>query len=281
MIKHVSVLYVGHIELEDVGRDGTPPDERRYGNERFQEAYWTARSAATLMDELGYWCLWTAEHHFQREGYEVFPNLILLNTWLASHTERLRHGCAFNTVTTWHPIRLAEDYAVADIVTGGRVILGVGRGYQSREVETLGAPLLDNDANRELFEESVELLVKALHDDELVHDGKHFQIPARVPYRGYDLESVTVVPRPLRRPVKIWQAISSGRTIASMASRGIKGITTMTGERMVESIAEQYRAAAGEGWTRARARRGHRDRLRPFHRREPRESDREDAALPR
>ena len=129
----------------------------------------------------------------------------------------------------WHPIRLAEDYAVADILTGGRVILGVGRGYQSREVETLGAPLLDNDANRELFEESVELLVKALHDDELQHDGKHFQIPARVPYRGYDLESVTLVPRPLRRPVEMWQAISSGRTISFIASRGIKGITTHDG----------------------------------------------------
>jgi len=159
MIKHVSVLYVGHLELENVGRSGTPPDERRYDNERFQEAYWMARDAAQLMDELGYWCLWTAEHHFQREGYEVFPNLVLLNTWLATQTTRLRHGCAFNTLTAWHPIRLAEDYAVADIVTEGRVILGIGRGYQSREVETLGAPLLDNDANRELFEESVELLV--------------------------------------------------------------------------------------------------------------------------
>ena len=246
MIKHVSVLYVGHLEMDNVGRGGTPPDERRFDNERFQDAYWMARDAAKLMDELGYWCLWTAEHHFQREGYEVFPNLVLLNTWLSTQTERLRHGCAFNTLTAWHPIRLAEDYAVADILTGGRVILGIGRGYQSREVETLGAPLLDNDANRELFEESVELLVKALHDDELQHDGKHFQIPARVPYRGYDLESVTLVPRPLRRPVEIWQAISSGRSISFIARRGIKGITTLTGELMVEQIAHQYQDAAAE-----------------------------------
>lgn len=246
MIKHFSVLYVGHLELENVGRGGTAPDERRHENERFQDAYWIARDAAQLMDELGYWCLWTAEHHFQREGYEVFPNLILLNTWLATQTERLRHGCAFNTLTTWHPIRLAEDYAVADIVTGGRVILGIGRGYQSREVETLGSPLLDNDANRELFEESVELLTKALHDEALEHDGKHFQIPARVPYRGYELEDITVVPRPLRQPVEIWQAISSGRTISFMAERGIKGITTLTGELMVEQIAHQYRDAAAK-----------------------------------
>jgi len=246
MIKKFSVIYVGHLELENVGRGGTAADARRYPNERFQEAYWTARDAAQLMDELGYWCLWTAEHHFQREGYEVFPNLVLLNTWLATQTKRLKHGCAFNTLTTWHPIRLAEDYAVADIVTGGRVILGVGRGYQTREVETLGAPLIDADANRELFEVSVDLLVKALHDDVLQHDGKHFQIPARVPYRGYDLEDITVVPRPLRQPVEMWQAISSGRTISFIAKRGIKGITSLTGELMVEQIAHQYRDAAAE-----------------------------------
>src|SRR5215469_11120363 len=51
---------------------------------------------------------------------------------------------------------MAEDYATADILTGGRVIFGVGRGYHTREVETFGAPLLDQPANRELFEEQVE-----------------------------------------------------------------------------------------------------------------------------
>ena len=133
-----------------------------------------------------------------------------------------------------HPDRRARD-------PRHRARLPVTRGGRPS-----GAPLLDNDANRELFEESVELLVKALHDDELQHDGKHFQIPARVPYRGYDLESVTLVPRPLRRPVEIWQAISSGRSISFIARRGIKGITTLTGELMVEQIAHQYQDAAAE-----------------------------------
>ena len=145
VITKFSVLYVGHIELEDVGRDGTPADERRYPNERLVEAYATVKELAQLLDGLGFHCLWTAEHHFQREGYEVFPNLILLNTWLATQTERLKLGCAFNVLPTWHPIRLAEDFAVADIVTGGRVVFGIGRGYQTREVESLGAPLLDQD----------------------------------------------------------------------------------------------------------------------------------------
>src|SRR5690242_1932708 len=155
MIRKFHVLYVGQIELENIGLNGTPANERRYSDERLREAFNTAREVAQLMDELGFDVLWAAEHHFQREGYEVFPNLILLGTWLATQTKRLKLGCAFNVVPSWHPLRLAEDYAVADVLTGGRIVFGVGRGYQTREVETLGAPLLDNDANRELFEEAM------------------------------------------------------------------------------------------------------------------------------
>ena len=135
MIKKFHVLYVGQIELDNVGLNGTPANERRYSDERLAEGFFTARDVAQLMDELGFDVLWTAEHHFQREGYEVFPNLIQLGLWLATQTKRLKFGCAFNVLPMWHPIRMAEDYAMADIVTDGRVIMGVGRGYHSREVE--------------------------------------------------------------------------------------------------------------------------------------------------
>src|SRR5579864_7557925 len=128
MIRKFHVLYVGQIELDNIGLDGTPANERRYSDERLREAFFTARDVAQLMDELGFDVLWTAEHHFQREGYEVFPNLIQLGLWLATQTKRLKFGCAFNVLPMWHPIRLAEDYAMADIVTDGRVIMGVGRG---------------------------------------------------------------------------------------------------------------------------------------------------------
>jgi alkanesulfonate monooxygenase SsuD/methylene tetrahydromethanopterin reductase-like flavin-dependent oxidoreductase (luciferase family) len=120
MIRQFSVLYVGQIELDHVGMDGTPADQRRYPNERLVEAYRTVVDVARCMDDLGYYCLWTAEHHFQREGYEVFPNLIMLGTYLAAVTRQLRLGCAFNILPMWHPLRLAEDYAVADILTGTR-----------------------------------------------------------------------------------------------------------------------------------------------------------------
>ena len=147
---------------------------------------------------------------------------------------------------TWHPLRLAEDYAVADIVTGGRVIFGIGRGYQTREVETLGAPLLDQDANRELFEEQLELIRKAFDEESFSHHGKHYRIPAPVEFRGYPLEEVTLVPRPIHRPVEIWQAVSSGRSVARMAQLGIKGMVTLTGERMLDEWVHLYQDEAAK-----------------------------------
>lgn len=244
MITKFSVLYVGQIELENVGLDGTPADERRYSNERLVEAYATARDVAQLMDELGYYCLWTAEHHFQHEGYEVFPNLILLSTWLATQTQRLKFGCAFNVLPMWHPVRLAEDYAMADIMTGGRVIMGVGRGYHSREVESFGAPVLDNAANKELFEEQMDVLMKCFDQESWSHKGKHYTIPPSIPYRGYVLKEVTCVPRPVNLPVELWQPIASGRTLEYIATRGIKGMVTLNGWRLTEQVFRAYRDAA-------------------------------------
>ena len=243
MIKHFSVLYVGNIDLENVGSDGTPADDRRYPNERLIECFDTASMIAKLMDELGFYALWMAEHHFQTEGYECIPNITLLSTHLAAQTEQLKFGCAFNIVPMWHPLRLAEDYATADILTGGRVIFGVGRGYHSREVETFGAPVIDNDANRELFEEQIEIILKAFNEESFSHHGKHYTIPPQVPYRGYDLKEITLVPRPVHLPVETWQPIVSGGSIEFMARHGFKGVVAITGEKIVEQMFEQYREA--------------------------------------
>ena len=80
---------------------------------------------------------------------------------------------------------------MADILTKGRVIFGVGRGYQSREVETFGAPVIDNEANRELFEEQMEIIFKAFEQESFSHKGKQYTIPPDVPYRGYDLKELS------------------------------------------------------------------------------------------
>ena len=246
MLTKFSVLYVGFTELDNVGLGGTPPDERHLSNDQIVKAYPMALDVAQHMDELGFDTLWGAEHHFQREGYEVIPNLILWGTYLAARTKRLKIGCAFNTSPIWHPIRLAEDYALADALTGGRITFGVGRGYQTREVETLGAPLLDQDANRELFEEQMEIIMKAFSQDSFSHHGKHYTLPAPSAFRGYQPTEITLVPRPVNQPVEIWQAIASGRSIPYMARNGIKGMITQNGEKLAREIFHTYQDEAAK-----------------------------------
>ena len=246
MIDKFSVLYVGQIDLDNIGEGGTPADDRNYPNERLVEALDNATQMARLLDDLGFYAMWTAEHHFQREGYECLPNLILLSTYLATQTKQLKYGCAFNIVPMWHPLRLAEDYAMADILTGGRVIFGVGRGYHSREVETFGAPVIDHDANMELFREQMEIIFKAFNEDSFSHQGKHYTIPARVPYRGYELKDITLVPRPIHRPVEIWQPIASGRSLEYMARKGIKAMVGLSGEKLVDKLFHDYQETSAK-----------------------------------
>ena len=243
MINKFHVLYVGQIELDNVGLNGTPANERRYSDERLREAFFTARDVAQTMDKLGFDVLWTAEHHFQREGYEVFPNLIQLGLWLATQTKRLKFGCGFNVLPMWHPIRLAEDYAMADAVTDGRIVMGVGRGYHTREVESFGAPLLDANKNRELFEEQLELLLKCFNEDAFHHKGKFYEAPPPVEYRGYTVKEITVVPRPKNLPVEIWMPIASGKTIEMMARHGLKAMVTLNGEKILDDAIRAYHGA--------------------------------------
>src|SRR5438874_3425926 len=94
MIKRFHALYVGQIELDNLGLDGTPANDRRYPNSRLSEVFAASRDVARVMDELGYYCFWGAEHHFQREGYECIPNLIQWGLWLATQTRRLKFGSA-------------------------------------------------------------------------------------------------------------------------------------------------------------------------------------------
>jgi alkanesulfonate monooxygenase SsuD/methylene tetrahydromethanopterin reductase-like flavin-dependent oxidoreductase (luciferase family) len=143
----------------------------------------------------------------------------------------------------WHPIRLAEDYAMADIVTDGRVVMGIGRGYHTREVETFGAPLLDAQANRELFEEQLELLLKCFNEDAFHHKGKYYECPPPVDYRGYRLKEITVVPRPKHLPVDIWMPIASGKTIDLMARYGLKAMVTLNGQKILDDVMRAYHAA--------------------------------------
>ena len=249
MIKSFSTSYAGFIDMENLGLAGTPANDRRYSNERLASVFDKTQAIAQVCDRWGYDTLWMAEHHFQPEGYECIPNLIMQGLHLAHLTEKLKFGCAFNIAPMWHPLRLAEDFATADILTDGRIRFGVGRGYHTREVETFGAPMLDSDANRELFEEQVEVLLKAFNEESFSHRGKYYTIPPRVAYRGYELEEITLVPRPARLPVEIWQPIvsASPRGMDFMAKHGIKGVVTWSGDDSGERIQAYQDASARYG----------------------------------
>ena len=226
MITNFSTLYAGHMDVEDIGLRGTPVNDRWLPDAHLNTVFDNMEVMAKALDDGGWDTFWLAEHHFQREGYECIPNILMAAIHLAHLTSRIKIGCAFNVAPMWHPLRLAEDYATADILTGGRTIFGVARGYHSREVESFGAPILDRDANRDLFEEQVEIIMKALHEPSFSHHGQHYDIPPKVPYRGYELEEITLVPRPVNQPVECWQPIvsASPRGIEFMIKHGIKGV---------------------------------------------------------
>ena len=246
MIKTFSALYAGHVlEGDGIGFDGTPHDDRWYPNNRLTQAFDIARDVAQLLEELDYDVLWMAEHHFQREGYECIPNLMILSQYLAQHTKRIKFGCAFNVLPMWHPLRLAEDFAMVDVLTGGRIIFGVGRGYHTREVETFGAPMMDAELNRDLFEEQFEIIIKAFNQEKFTHRGTYYTLPPAVGYRGYQLTDLTLVPRPAHLPVETWQPIVSGnpRGMDFMAKHQINGMMLGTATEFVDRWVHAYQEA--------------------------------------
>ncbi|HUA53325.1 MAG TPA: LLM class flavin-dependent oxidoreductase [Candidatus Sulfotelmatobacter sp.] len=227
MITKFDSSYVGSIDLENPGYTGTPINSRRYSSAELAGVLHKTEAYAQHLDKLGYHAFWMAEHHFQPEGTECIPNLLMMGVHLANITKHLKIACGFNVTPMWHPLRLAEDYAMADVLSHGRVIFGIARGYHTREVEVFGSPLRDQDANRELFEEQVDIIFKAFNEERLSYQGKYYTIPpADTPYRGYILKDITLVPRPQRLPVECWQPIQSGtdRAFDFMAKYGISGV---------------------------------------------------------
>ncbi|WP_227462375.1 LLM class flavin-dependent oxidoreductase [Desertimonas flava] len=221
----VGAFFFGGVEMPDAGAGPPNPMDRRYDNAEVWRATEQYLAAAQVADRLGYDSFWTTEHHFQYEGYEVIPNGILLSTWIAAHTERVRLGTMFNVVPQWNPLRLAEDFATLHNLSGGRAILGVGRGTVPREVLHLNDKHVsigshdnpeqqaDDAHNREVFEESMEIIRLALANESFSFVGKHFELPvAGIPDRGSTVQHLSLVPRPIH-PYEIWQAVTSPPTL--------------------------------------------------------------------
>jgi alkanesulfonate monooxygenase SsuD/methylene tetrahydromethanopterin reductase-like flavin-dependent oxidoreductase (luciferase family) len=252
MIRNFVTVYPGHIDLPDHGQMATPANERRFSNDELAGVFEKTEVVAKKLDEIGFETLWLAEHHFQHEGYEVIPNLLMMAVHLAHVTKRLKIGCGFNVAPMWHPLRMAEDYATADILTKGRTVFGVARGYHTREVETFGAPMMDNEANRALFEEQVEIIFKAFKNERFSHKGQHYTLPPEVPYRGYTVKDLTLVPRPVHS-IETWQPIVSAKPEAMdfMIRHDIKGMVGGGAATMAEGPIKAFQDAAqraGKNW---------------------------------
>jgi alkanesulfonate monooxygenase SsuD/methylene tetrahydromethanopterin reductase-like flavin-dependent oxidoreductase (luciferase family) len=157
------------------------------------------------MDRTGYDAVWLAEHHFS--DFSVCPSVHMVGTLAAARTKRLRIGTGVSLAPFYHPLRLAEEVALLDILSGGRVNWGTGRGFARVEFTAFGVPP-DESASR--FRETVEIVLKAWTEERLTFSGKHFQF-----------DGIEVLPKPLQRPhPPVWVAATSEPALEWAASRG-------------------------------------------------------------
>src|SRR5260370_10295848 len=140
MITKFDSSHYGSVGRGKLGFAGPPINERRYSKEQLAGALHKVVSYAKCMDERGYNTFWMAEHHFQPEGTELIPNLLMMAMHLCGVTQNLKIGCGFNVVPMWHPLRLAEDYAMADVLSGGRGVLRFAPRSHTRHVGGLARP---------------------------------------------------------------------------------------------------------------------------------------------
>jgi alkanesulfonate monooxygenase SsuD/methylene tetrahydromethanopterin reductase-like flavin-dependent oxidoreductase (luciferase family) len=134
-----------------------------------------------LAESLGFDAFYMTEHHFQPEGAEFSPNPLLAETAIAARTKRIRLFQMANIVPWHHPIRLAEEAAMLDVISGGRLEFGIGRGYQPREAEVFGWPYgstaQDQERNRSYFDEAVNVIIKSWTEDSFSYHGEFLSIP--------------------------------------------------------------------------------------------------------
>ena len=138
------------------------------------------RQTAKLLDEGGFSGIWIAEHHFAWDGwFRGATNPILLGADLATHAPNLRIGQCGVILPDWHPLRVAEDIAMLDNMTKGRVEFGIGRGINSRTSIQFNpdADRLDQKRNYALFTESLDVIIKAWTEEKFTYQGEFYTVP--------------------------------------------------------------------------------------------------------
>ena len=147
-----------------------------------------------MADEAGFELVWAAEHHALE--MTIAPNPFQLMTWWATQTKNIRLGAGVVNAAYWHPINLAGEAAMADLISGGRVDLGIGSGAYQREFDRM-RPGLDQKDGYKYLQEMLPL-VKELWKGDVAHEGAHWQFPAS-----------TSCPKPVQKEMPLWVAARS------------------------------------------------------------------------
>ncbi len=189
---------------------------------------------AQLMERVGFEYYWTLEHQGSYVGAVTSPQMFLLA--VARHTESLRLGTMIWQLPFHHPIRLAQDVAMLDHLSGGRVEFGTGIGVHEHEFMRWG---LDFYSRQEMSEEALDIIELAWRGDGTVtYEGKYWQI-----------DEALIEPAPLQRPhPPIWAAVHSPRAIDFAAQRGYHMAQNIdTDESMAQKFADWREAWKGYG----------------------------------
>lgn len=158
-----------------------------------------------MADVGGFNIVWAAEHHALE--MTIAPNPFQILTWWATHTDNIRLGSAVAVAAYWHPINLAGEAAMLDVISGGRLEFGIGSGAYQREFDRMRPGLLQSDAWRHMQE--MLPVVKALWAGDYAHDGAVWQFP-----------TATSVPKPLQPDPRVWVAARSPITFDYAVKNG-------------------------------------------------------------
>lgn len=137
-----------------------------------RDVYQGTIDCVKLADQLGFETAWFAEHHFS--NYSLCPSPMMMAAAVAHQTRRIRLGPAVIVAPLYNPIRLAEEVALVDQLSQGRVVLGLGSGYQRFEFEAFGADLAER---QDRLLEIWEILDQAIHQNRFKYSGRYYQIP--------------------------------------------------------------------------------------------------------
>jgi alkanesulfonate monooxygenase SsuD/methylene tetrahydromethanopterin reductase-like flavin-dependent oxidoreductase (luciferase family) len=159
------------------------------------ELYGRALNMARAADTLNFSHLWVAEHHFTNYAHTSRPLLLLSH--IVAHTRRLRVGPAIVPLPLHHPLTVAEELATLDVLSGGRVEIGVGKGYQNYQYARFQ---IDKGNTTQRDDEALVVLLAALREPEFHYEGQHFRIP-----------DTHLVPQPVQRAMPLWMVVNSSR----------------------------------------------------------------------